>query len=166
MHASTVEKHPMKQKLSQLLYSLRLRLSRFMYGRYGTDQFNKFLLWAGIGLWAVSLFVGGAAESSGSKAAGIVYLLLYFGALFLLFLTVFRSFSKNRAKRAEWNSRYLSVKNKVTSRFRLLKRRWADRKTYKYFSCPQCGKTVRVPKGKGRLRITCPQCANVFEKKS
>lgn len=155
-----------KQKLRQIGYSLRVKLGRFMYGRYGNDQFNKFLLWVGIAVWFVSLIIGTAASQSGSKAGAIVYTVLYYLALACFILTLVRSLSKNRTKQAAWNNRYLNIKNKVTGKFRLLKRRWTDRKNYKYFSCPQCGKTVRVPKGKGKIRITCPQCANVFEKKS
>ncbi|MBR3231854.1 MAG: hypothetical protein IKF75_04170, partial [Lachnospiraceae bacterium] len=44
------------------------------------------------------------------------------------------------------------------------KQEWKDRKTYRYFKCPGCGQEVRVPKGKGRIRITCPKCHQSFEK--
>ncbi len=32
--------------------------------------------------------------------------------------------------------------------------------------CPKCGITTRVPKGKGKIRITCPKCGEIFQRKS
>lgn len=43
---------------------------------------------------------------------------------------------------------------------------WAEIKQYKYFICPQCTQRLRVPRGKGKLRVTCTRCGNVFETKS
>ena len=47
-----------------------------------------------------------------------------------------------------------------------LKKRWAQRSTYRFFKCPQCKQTVRVPKGRGKICITCPKCKTEFIKKS
>ena len=39
-------------------------------------------------------------------------------------------------------------------------------KDHKYFFCPKCGQSVRVPKGAGKIRVTCPKCGEKFEKKA
>jgi len=41
-----------------------------------------------------------------------------------------------------------------------------ERRQYKYFHCNQCGQRLRVPRGKGRLRVTCTRCGNRFETRS
>jgi protein-arginine kinase activator protein McsA len=77
-----------------------------------------------------------------------------------------RSLSRKTSQRASENYKYFVYKNRATGWFRRLKTRWADRKEHKYFRCPQCRATVRVPRGKGKIRITCPRCKNTFIKKS
>ena len=37
---------------------------------------------------------------------------------------------------------------------------------YSYFRCPQCGQQLRVPRGRGKISITCPKCGHQFIKKS
>lgn len=34
---------------------------------------------------------------------------------------------------------------------------------YCYYYCPNCKQQVRVPAGKGKVRITCPRCEHKFE---
>ena len=46
---------------------------------------------------------------------------------------------------------------------------WAkmeQRKEYKIFKCPSCGVKLRVPRGKGKIKVTCRQCGATFEEKS
>jgi len=43
---------------------------------------------------------------------------------------------------------------------------WAEMKQYKYLICPQCTQRLRVPRGKGKIRVTCTNCGNVFETRS
>lgn len=134
---------------------MRERLRRFMSGRYGSDQFTRFLSIIVLITCAVMLFV------RTSPIAGRIVSLIGWA---LLFYSLFRTFSRNYAARSEENRKYLAIKYKITSRFNLLKRQIKDRKTHKYVSCPQCGKNMRVPRGKGKIRITCPNCANTFIK--
>jgi uncharacterized paraquat-inducible protein A len=72
--------------------------------------------------------------------------------------------SRNYAKRAAENDWYLRKTEKVRRFIRIRQRRFADRKTYKHFTCPGCGQDIRVPKGKGHVRISCPKCHHTFEK--
>ena len=124
----------------------------FMQGRYGNDELSRFLSVCGMVLLLLSL---------------IPFLrILYFLALALLIWVCFRSFSRSVYKRQAERNFYLLKKRALLSWFNNLKRRWADRKTHKYYKCPQCRKLLRVPKGKGKIRITCPQCQTSFSKKT
>lgn len=136
-------------------------LRKMMTGRYGADQLS------------VALFV--------------VYILLYFTAQitrsFILVLLsfipfalfVFRMFSRNISKRYQENYRFLNWWNpvwvrlrgvlyKVQAWFRKLSVRWKDRQTHRYYKCPKCRNTLRVPKGRGKIAITCPVCKTEFIK--
>ena len=51
-------------------------------------------------------------------------------------------------------------------KFRGLKDQWANRKLYHYYRCPKCRQKLRVPRGRGRIQISCPRCGTQFIKKS
>ncbi len=123
---------------------------RFMYGRYGTDGLNRFLLILALLLLIVSLF-------------GIPYVSGV--ALLILIITYVRMFSKNTAARQKENVAYYKIRGKVLLPFYQLKNRFRDRKTHRYFKCPKCKKTLRVPKGKGTIKIKCP-CGHSFQKRT
>lgn len=129
--------------------SLREKLQRFMYGRYGTDKFNSFLMAAALVLLVLSWFFG-----------RIFFLL----AIVALGYAYFRMFSKDYEKRSAENSKYMSVKYKVHSVFSRYRKMWSQRKTHRFYKCPNCKQQIRVPKGHGRIQITCPKCRTVFEK--
>lgn len=127
-------------------------LRKLMSGRYGVDQLSIALL---IAYLPLSLIV---------QIAGVR--LLHIVVLALLVLCYFRIFSRNIAKRHEENRKFLlwwyPIQNWVNRKVRRIK----DSKTYRYFKCPNCKQTVRIPKGKGEIRITCPKCRAEFIKKS
>ena len=126
-----------------------------MAGRYGADQFGRFLSAAALVLLIVNLFV-----------RGVVGQILYFLVLAVLVYNIFRMFSKNTAARYKENVAYLKVKNRVVGRYANLRRRIRESKTHRFYKCPTCKTTVRVPKGKGKIRITCPKCGASFVRKS
>ncbi|MEG1066114.1 MAG: hypothetical protein RSD85_01035, partial [Erysipelotrichaceae bacterium] len=64
------------------------------------------------------------------------------------------------------NVKFMSATQPIRNKVNFMKKKWKDRKDYKYFKCPQCKKNVRVPKGHGNITITCPQCGTKFDKKS
>ncbi len=130
-------------------------LTRFMMGRYGADQLAQFLMVLCIVLLLVSLFVG--------PIAGPVLNLL---ALLIIVLSIYRMFSRNTAKRYRENAAYLRVRGRVVGWFAGRKQRFAQRKQYRFFKCKQCGTTLRVPRGKGELVVTCPKCKNRFDAKT
>lgn len=141
---------------------MKERLRKFMEGRYGADELNKFLTICG---WVLLLtgFVLSGIQKGVTLTLGSLLVTLSWA---LLIWSIFRTLSRNTQKRAAENYQYFVYKNKVLSWWKGLKMRWQDRKVYRYYRCPQCGATVRVPKGKGKIRITCPKCRNQFVKKS
>ena len=141
----------MKERLSQLLYNLRQRSARFMAGRNGNDRFNLFLLVCELVLLLLSSLLKGP---------------FFLFALALLVYIYFRMLSRNLYKRQEENNRYLRAKYKVQSRLRLIAERWKQRRDYKFFVCPSCHATLRVPKGRGRIKIICRKCGTSFTGKS
>lgn len=127
-------------------------MQRFMAGRYGTDQLSKMYLAVTFILLIVSMF---------SKLS-IIYLV----ALLLLAYTYYRMFSKNVSKMYAQNQKYLNVKYNLVAKMDARKKRWAQRKEYHFYKCPSCKQRVRVPRGKGKISITCPKCRTEFIKKS
>lgn len=141
----------MKERLSQFLYNSRQRTARFMAGRNGNDALNRFLLVCDLLLLLLS-----------SLLRGPFFLL----ALALLGYIYFRMLSRNVYKRQDENGRYLRVKYKLQSRLRLVGERWKQRRDYKFFVCPSCHATLRVPKGRGKIKIVCRKCGTSFTGKS
>jgi len=134
---------------------MREKMARFMAGRYGGDQLNRFVAVSGCVLILVGYFVG-----------GVVSLLLYFVSLAGLVWSYYRMFSRNFDKRRQENARYLRFKQRMNSDVRLNKERWSQRRDYKFFTCPACHTTLRVPKGKGKINIVCRKCGNSFQGKT
>ena len=96
----------------------------------------------------------------------LVVTLFCAAALALLIWCYVRIFSRKVAARSEENRKYLSYRNRFFGSFRLLKSCFRQRKEYAFFRCPSCREVVRVPRGKGKIRITCPRCGYAFEKKT
>ena len=70
-----------------------------------------------------------------------------------------------QARYAE-NEKFMRWWRPVSNRIRGAQGRFADRKTHCYFKCPECGQRLRVPKGKGKIMITCPHCHTKFDRKT
>lgn len=68
--------------------------------------------------------------------------------------------------RAEENGRYLRLRENLLSELRVTKERWTQRNDYKFFVCPSCKTRLRVPKGRGKIKIVCRKCGNSFTGKS
>jgi len=127
----------------------------FMRGRYGADQLGRFLSVVSLIIFFVGMIIG--------NTLGRV---LWYLAIACLIYTYYRMFSRNTYKRYQENLKYLQWKNHIMSWFRRQKDMLTQRKTHRFFKCSQCGITVRVPKGKGKIKITCPKCGNTFIKKT
>ena len=135
---------------------MKEKIFQFMAGRNGNDALNRFLL----GAVLVLILLGTIFSRS---AVGRLMLPV---ALVLMGFAYFRMFSRNRMKRAEENGRYLRLRESVLSNIRVGKEQWAQRKDYKFFVCPSCKTRLRVPKGRGKIKIVCRKCGNSFMGKS
>ncbi len=129
---------------------MRERLARFMAGRNGNDQLNIFLLIVDVVLIVLSTIW--------KSASGVLYPLV----LALLVYIYFRMFSRNVYKRREENGKYMRLKYKVDAALRLRKERWVQRKDYKFFTCPSCRTSLRVPRHRGKVKIVCRKCGTSF----
>ena len=127
----------------------RERMARFMAGRYGVDQLNKDLLW----LYVILVFLGLFIKE------------LTFLSLLCAVWMFFRILSRNHTKRWAENNKYMAFRKKVTGWFSLQKRKWAERKTHRYRTCPHCKATVRLPYKKGNHTVGCPRCHKDFSVK-
>ena len=84
----------------------------------------------------------------------------------LLGYSYFRMFSRNIYKRQTENAWYWEKRSRVVASVRMLKERWVQRKDYRFYSCPSCRTTLRVPRGKGQIKIVCRKCGSSFVRKS
>ena len=144
----------------------------FFSGRNGADELSVTLV-------VISVIVFLAAPIFDEKYIQGIFLLLG-GILFVLGLL--RSLSTNIGKRRHENQVFLDLFRSETQeekerrkreeeekreRDKLRKeRRKEEEKTHAFFRCPQCGKELRVPKGKGKIKIRCPNCSHEFIRKS
>ena len=134
---------------------MRQRLAQFMAGRNGNYQLNVFLL-------VIDIILVFAGTIAGGKAGAIIYILV----LLLLVCIYFRMFSRNLYRRREENGKFMRVKYRVSAWLRVRHERWVQRKDYKFFTCPSCRTALRVPRGKGQIRIVCRKCGNTFTGKT
>ncbi len=116
----------------------------FMAGRYGPDKLSQAMLWAALALMLISLFLPWPPVK-------MAMMVLYYG---IMGWSLFRMFSRNTYKRYRENRKYLQLLDRLKDR------------DHRYFDCPRCRQSVRVPKGKGKIAVTCPKCAERFIRKS
>ena len=133
---------------------MREKLQRFMAGRYGVDAFSKFLMGSVLVLWVLDLFINSRV--------------LYSWSILLIIYMYFRMFSRNIQKRYQENIKFLQMKSKVLGKLKWnqLKSDVKGRKTHHIYRCPTCRQKIRIPRGKGRICITCPKCKTEFTKTS
>lgn len=128
----------------QLGYKIKTGLQRFMVGRYGTDKLNTLLLWVAVIFMLLSVFLPIGWPNLAAVLLSYV----------LMGIVIFRSLSRNTYQRHKENRRYLNLLERLKDR------------EHKYFVCPKCRQSVRVPKGKGKIAITCPKCREKFIQKT
>ena len=130
--------------IRQFFQRLGYKFRNFMIGRYGTDKLNMVILCAGLAVCVVSAFFHNPQ----------VNLLLTAVSYGLMFWALFRSFSRNTYKRYQENRKFLQFFDRLKDR------------DHRYYDCPKCRQVVRVPRGKGKIAITCPKCRERFVKKT
>ena len=138
-----------------MLDRLRYRLAVFMQGRYGSDNFSRFLLF----VWLIVIIIS------------MIFRIPYFWIIELGFAVYiyFRMFSRNIPARYRENQAYLKIRNKVIGFFRYLPektRSFLPNSQYHIYRCPSCRQKIRIPKGKGNIIVRCPKCGTEFRKRS
>lgn len=127
-------------------------LRKWMYGRHGIDQLGVALMI----LYLVLSLIGRMFR----------FVPLWLLSAVPLVLCLYRMLSRDHTKRVQENIRFLQWWSPLARWAHGFAARLKDRRTHRYFKCPQCGSTLRVPKGKGKIRITCPVCRTEFVKKT
>ena len=120
----------------QLTAKLSAQLRNFMAGRYGTDRLNMVILSVGLVASLLSVMIKFAPVN-------LVLFVLSYG---MMFWAIFRTLSRNTYKRYQENRKFLQLTGRLKDR------------EHRYFDCPKCRQMVRVPRGKGKISITCPRC--------
>ena len=138
---------------------MKQKLMQFMYGRNGVDHFSRFLIYLVLALIILRLLIGGLL-------GGVVGTLLWYASIVLLVYAYFRIFSKNTSKRRAENAKYFQYRTQLINGFKNWQERRSQSKDYCFFRCPSCKAMLRVPRGKGKVRVTCRKCGTAFERKT
>lgn len=122
--------------------NLRYKFNQFMMGRYGSDKLNMALLIASVALSVIGAVI---------PWLKLVFVVISYG---LMIWAIYRMFSRKTYKRYQENRKFLQLFERIRD------------KEHRYFDCPRCRQQVRVPRGKGKISITCPKCREKFIKKT
>lgn len=131
--------------------SMREKLQRFMWGRYGNDRFNQFLFGAALVCMVLSMIFHGP---------------FYLMAVAILVWSYYRMFSRNISRRSAENQKYLQKEMKFRAFFARKRKELRIRREFCVFKCPCCKQKLRVPRGKGKIAVTCRKCGTEFLKRS
>lgn len=134
--------------------SLGMKIQRFMIGRYGVDQLWKALL--------IFYLIAIVITNIVYRFSKIAYYSLSVMSFAIVAFAIFRVFSKNIDARRKENQDWLRITGNTKQKFMFWKERTKQSKTHKFVKCSQCKKTLRLPKHKGKLNVTCPHCKNSF----
>lgn len=138
---------------------LRNAMARFMYGRNGADQLSMAMLL----VYVMTMLL--------ESLVMIFFPYEIIASVFSLLLAVqgvllcWRIFSRNLSKRRAENARFLAWWTPRQNTLIAARNRRKD-KEHRYFRCPTCGAYCRVPRGKGKIQITCPRCRSTITGKS
>ena len=121
---------------------------RFMYGRNGFDGLCLALLLAAFVLNFVNSILYALLHLV------ILYGILSLASYALLFYGLYRALSHNLAARRVELRKWQSFLTRLRDR------------DNRYFHCPNCKQTVRVPRHRGKLNIRCPKCGERFTRKT
>ena len=137
---------------------MRDKFNKFMQGRYGVDDFSRFIMGVALTLIILTMVVTMFNRNVGS--------ILDFLGIAAIVYAYFRIFSRNIQQRYAENQKYLQMTSKFRLRFNQEKNLMKQRKTHHIYSCPGCGQKIRIPRGKGKIEIECPKCHTKFVKRS
>ena len=119
---------------------MRTRLNMFMLGRNGVDFLNKHL-------FRIAAIIAGLNLLFPGRIGSVPFLI----AGYALFRTLSRNLPMRQAEDMVARAKYDRAKQS---------------RDFRFFSCPGCSSYLRVPRGKGRIQVTCPRCGHRFDRKS
>lgn len=128
------------------------QIRRFMYGRYGFDQYSSTLVFISLILSVIATFTR--------------FTPLFFISYVPLVYAIYRILSKNIAKRSHENLVFFNLVTSIRNKFKNFKLVLVGTKTHKYYRCDRCKQIIRVPRGKGKISITCPKCKAEFVRRT
>lgn len=117
------------------------RFRRWMYGRYGVDKLSRTLIYVALAFCILSMFFRGG--------------FFYFISIAIMVYSYYRIFSKKLQKRYAELQKYEKFKSNISMR-----------KTHHIYKCPNCKQKIRIPRGKGKIEVSCPKCRTSFIKNS
>lgn len=121
------------------------KIARFMYGRYGTDELNHFLLYLYVFCFIINLFCR--------------QIWIFFLEIILIFILFFRTLSKNISAREKEKQVFLKIKNGIRKPFETIIKNLKD-KNHIYKKCHHCKTILRLPlpMKRGIKHTNCPKC--------
>ena len=131
---------------------MRNFLNRFMLGRYGPDHL-------GVAMIIVSFIL------SLIYAVTAVMPPLYISYIMFGFV-LFRMLSRNITRRRAENDKFIRYWWPIRTKIKRIIDKLKQKRTHKIFTCPGCKKKLRVPRGKGKLQVSCPMCGEKFFRKT
>lgn len=131
---------------------MKEKMRLFMTGRYGADELTRFILMFDCILMVLSLLI----RSN--------FLNLF--CILLIVICYIRMFSKNHSQRYKENQIFLKYISRVYPKIDRIRYKLKQRVNYHIYKCPSCKQKIRIPRGKGKISITCPKCRNEFVKHS
>jgi hypothetical protein len=138
--------------MKNFFQKINIQMQQWMTGRYGMDELSAVI--------SIVVLIGLILACFPKLR------LMCIPTLILWAWSIFRCYSKNLDKRRKERDTYLRIVSRVRSWFSVKKKAWHERKTHRYYRCKQCHAVLRVPKGKGKIKITCPHCHSETIKKA
>ena len=129
------------------------KIKNYLQKVYGVDFFSKTMIVFALILSFINLkFKNRVIEII------TMILIVYFG--------IFRVFSVNKYQRMIENQKFAKAVKPMTDFFEKYKIRALNSKDKKYIKCPNCKKEMKIPRNKGKIKVTCPHRGHKFVKKS
>ncbi len=146
-------------KFRQFINKVQENMITFMQGRYGIDELGKFLFKFMFLLWVLGFIFGDA----GTNLFGRLMSLLILADISWVY---FRCLSKNKPTRYKENERFKKIKTNCKNIWIRFKYQLFQCKKYHIYKCPDCKQKIRIPRGHGKIEVTCPKCQRKFIKHS
>ena len=128
---------------------------RLQKDRYGFDAICAVLLWVSVLIDLLVLLL--PYEEAGSFC--------WISFIPLLFC-ILRMLSRDCDRREMENDHFTGMFEPIREAADNRRERKYQKKVFRFFRCPSCKQQLRVPRGKGKVEITCPSCGSRFIRKA